>query len=293
MADGIITACNVARSSHWFRQVTALCSMACGSGVWNHYSEKVKEVNLYSAFIVVPHTQGAQVWITQCYLQITPHLPLPRKHSPDGASPDWGCGHLIAAYYSFIYPAKGWKAESAWLADLQQTVYPHNGHPSAAGRAQDSESSPVRDRRSTTVPRNQPSEFTKWQHPAMWYVALGWHAVEFARWQHSAMWHVALGSWHWIRQVAALCNVAGGSGMTCHGNHANVRHIGILHLVSILTILPQSTCHSALICEILSKSDHPQQRKLTSCRFSRWRIWVFLGFRGPIMDLWKPIYDFL
>jgi len=50
--------------------------------------KKVKEVDLYSAFIVVPHTQGAQVLITQCYLQITPYLPLPRKHSPDGASPD-------------------------------------------------------------------------------------------------------------------------------------------------------------------------------------------------------------
>ena len=49
---------------------------------------KVKEVYLYIAFIVVPHTQGAQVRITQCYLQITPYLPLPRKHSPDGASPD-------------------------------------------------------------------------------------------------------------------------------------------------------------------------------------------------------------
>jgi len=47
-----------------------------------------KEVDLYSAFIVVLHTQGAQVRITQCYLQITPYLPLPRKHSPDGASPD-------------------------------------------------------------------------------------------------------------------------------------------------------------------------------------------------------------
>jgi len=55
---------------------------------------KVKEVDLYSAFIVVPHTQGAQVRITQSdtelqlYLQITPYLPLPRNHSPDGASPD-------------------------------------------------------------------------------------------------------------------------------------------------------------------------------------------------------------
>ena len=46
--------------------------------------KKVKEVDLYSAFIVVPHTQGAQVQITQCYLQI-------------GTSPDCGCGHLIAA----------------------------------------------------------------------------------------------------------------------------------------------------------------------------------------------------
>jgi len=38
--------------------------------------KKVKELDLYSAFIVVPHTQGAQVRITQCYLQITPYLPL-------------------------------------------------------------------------------------------------------------------------------------------------------------------------------------------------------------------------
>ena len=47
---------------------------------------KVKEADLYSAFIEVPYTQGAQVRLTQCYLQTTPYLPLPRKHSPDGAS---------------------------------------------------------------------------------------------------------------------------------------------------------------------------------------------------------------
>ena len=83
---------------------------------------KVKEVDLYSAFIVVPHTQGAQVRITQSdtelqlYLQITPYLPLPRNHSPDGASPDWGCGYLIAVYYSFIYPErmKGWVGLVGW-----------------------------------------------------------------------------------------------------------------------------------------------------------------------------------
>jgi len=47
-----------------------------------------KEVDLYSAFIVVPHTQGPQVRITQFNLQITPYLPLLRKRSPDGAYPD-------------------------------------------------------------------------------------------------------------------------------------------------------------------------------------------------------------
>jgi len=128
---------------------------------------------------------------------------------------------------------------------------------------------------------NHNDEFTKWQHPAMWHAALGWHAVEFARWQHPAMWHVAMGPWHWIRQVA------GGSGMTCYRIRPNVRNIGILHLVSSLTISPQSTCHSASVCEILSKSDDPQQKKMTSCKFSRWRISAILDFMGPIMGSLK------
>jgi len=41
------------------------------------------------------------------------------------------------------------------LADLQRTVYPHSGHPSSEGRAQDS--SPAKDRRSAncaTQPTN-------------------------------------------------------------------------------------------------------------------------------------------
>ena len=126
MLGGILTPCNVARSWHWFRQVTAPCNVACGSGI------------------------------------VTVNLP-------------------------------------------------------------------------------------RWQHPAMWYVALGWHAIEFARWQYPAMWHVALESWHWIRQVAAPCSVAGGSGMTCHWIRTNVRHIGSLHLVSIstnITAVDMSFCTS-------------------------------------------------
>ena len=109
-------------------------------------------MDLYSAFIVVPHTHGAQVRITQCYLQITPYLPIPRKSSPDGPSPDWGCGHLIAAYYSFYL---SWKDERlsrpGWLTYRRRFTH-ISCHPLAAGRAQDSESSPVKDWRSTTVP---------------------------------------------------------------------------------------------------------------------------------------------
>ena len=73
-------------------------------------------------------------------------------------------------------------------------------------------------------------------HAAMWHD----RDIDFARWLHPAMWHVTLESWHGIRQVAALCSVAGGSGMTCHWIRLNVRHIGILHLVSISTTSPQS-----------------------------------------------------
>jgi len=45
-------------------------------------------------------------------------------------------------------------------------------------------------------------------------------------------------------------------------------------------------CHAAAVSEVLSKSDHPRQ-KMTSCRFSRWRISATLDFRDPIMDALK------
>ena len=66
-----------------------------------------------------------------------------------------GSTHLIPAYYSFYRPRKderlswpNWLTCSGWFTHI-------SGHPSAAGRAQDRESSPARDRRSTTVPRHQ------------------------------------------------------------------------------------------------------------------------------------------
>jgi len=53
---------------------------------------------------------------------------------------------------------------------------------------------------------------------------------------------------------------------------------------------PQSTCYSAPVCKILSKSDHPRQKKMTSCRFSRWRISAILDYTDLIMgSLKSPI----
>ena len=117
-------------------------------------------------------------------------------------------------------------------------------------------------------------------HPAVWHD----HDIDFARWLHHAMWHVALDT----------VNSPSGSTLQCvrrlwgdmHWISPNVRHIGILHLVSISTTSPQATCHSAPVSEILSKSDHSRQ-KMTSCRFSRWRISAILDFRGPIMGSLK------
>jgi len=45
-------------------------------------------VDLYIAPFVAPNIRGAQVWIIQFYLQMTPYQPLPRKRSPDGATID-------------------------------------------------------------------------------------------------------------------------------------------------------------------------------------------------------------
>ena len=63
-----------------------------------------------------------------------------------------------------------------------------------------------------------------------------------------------------------------------------------VHLVSISITSPQSTCHSEPVSEILSKSDHARQKKMTSYRFSKWRISAILDFRGPIMGSLKSQY---
>ena len=94
------------------------------------------------------------------------------------ALPVNGSTHLIPAHYSIYRPRKderlswpSWLTCSGWFTNI-------SGHPSAAGRAQDRESSPVRDRRSTTVPRHQPADscccINWWHHSWLCWQWCGW-----------------------------------------------------------------------------------------------------------------------
>ena len=107
---------------------------------------------------------------------------------------------------------------------------------------------------------NRDIEFTKWQHPAMWYVALGWHAIEFA--QTSAI--LEFYTWFPFPHITAV-------DMSLYTSLRNFIQIG-----------------------------PPWQKKMTSCRFQddgsqpswilgvQWVLWkVVYGFFE------KPMYDFL
>jgi len=116
-------------------------------------------------------------------------------------------------------------------------------------------------------------------------------------------------SWHWFRQATAPCNVACGSGIVT----ANTPSGSTLQCDTWLwddmplnlpkrppywnstygfdfdhiTTVDMSFCTRLPVSEILSKSDHPRQKKMTSCQFSRWRISAILDFTDPTMSSLK------
>jgi len=82
--------------------------------------------------------------------------------SPDGAATD--CGDNIKLQLLLIYrPRKDERLSwPSWLTYSGRFTH-ISGDPSAVGRAQDSESSPVKDQRSTTEPQNEcRSVYTLW-----------------------------------------------------------------------------------------------------------------------------------
>ena len=95
----------------------------------------------------------------QFYLPITPCLPFLRKHSPAGATRS---EQISNCRLLLIYrPRKderlscpGWLTYSGRFTHISR-------NPSAAGGTQERESSPAKDRRSTSVPRNQRDKCSK------------------------------------------------------------------------------------------------------------------------------------
>ena len=107
---------------------------------------KGKEEYLYSAVLVRTHT-----------LKVLRHGPhsFTCKRSPDGAAPITEAADIELQLTTHLSTPKderlswpGWLTYSGWPTHL-------SGHPSATGRAQDSESTTAKDRCSTAGPRHQ------------------------------------------------------------------------------------------------------------------------------------------
>jgi len=80
-------------------------------------NEKGKEGYLYSAILVCYTHKALRHGSYNFHLQITPCLPVLRKRSTDGATPNWGSRHPIAACYSLIdlEGMKGWVGLVGWV----------------------------------------------------------------------------------------------------------------------------------------------------------------------------------
>jgi len=106
--------------------------------------------------------------------------------------------------------------------------------------------------------------------------------------------------WLWNRdsefdhQVAPPCNVIRGSGMTCHWIRQNVRH-NIYEFYMWFRFRPHH--HSRHVILHQAPKFYPNRttlcrKKMTSCRFSGWRISTIMDFMDPIMrSLKSPTLD--
>jgi len=96
---------------------------------------------------------------------------------------------------------------------------------------------------------------------------------------------VAMGSWHWIHQVAAPCNVARGSGW--HPIEF-AQTSAILELYYWFWFWPYHR-NQHVIAHQSANSNRIAlgRKKMTSYRFSRWRISAILDFTGPTMGSLK------
>jgi len=116
-------------------------------------------------------------------------------------------------------------------------------------------------------------------HSAMWHD----HDTDFARWLHPEIWHMALESWQWIHQVAAPCNVADGLGWHAKEFAQTSAILELYIWFRCWPLSPQSTCHSAPVCEMLSDSNHHQQKKIDVMSIFKMADLRHFGFWGLVM----------
>ena len=117
---------------------------------------KGKEEYLYSAIIVRTHTLKALRHGSHSFTCKLHHACLSFVSVYQMTPPLTDAADTQLQLTTHLSTLQGWKAELARLVDLQRMAYHISGHPSATGRAQDSESSSAKDRRHTVVPCNQP-----------------------------------------------------------------------------------------------------------------------------------------
>jgi len=114
------------------------------------------------------------------------------------------------------------------------------------------------------------------------------HDIDFARWLHPAMWRVALESWQWIHQVAAVQHPAMWYvALRWHGIEF-AQTSAILEFYTWFRFRPQAVDMS--FCTSLRhfiQIGQPSAEKMTSCRFSRWRISAILDFMGSVIGSLK------
>ena len=117
---------------------------------------KGKEEYLYSAILVRTHTlkalrHGSHSFTCKqhhtCFSFVSIHQMAPPQLRQQTSNCSFTTHLPTPKGERLSWP--GWLTYSGWLTHI-------SGHPSATGRAQDSESSPAKDGRSTAVPHNQP-----------------------------------------------------------------------------------------------------------------------------------------
>jgi len=109
-------------------------------------------------------------------------------------------------------------------------------------------------------------------HFAMWHD----HDIDFARWPHPAMWHVTLDAWQWIHQVTRSSGIMPLNSPKRQPYWNSTSGFDFDHI----TAVDLSFCTSL---RNFIQIGLPGQKKMTSCRLSRWRILAILDFMGPII----------